>query len=65
MPAAAAPAASGHATAEPIILMKSRRRITAPKTQEHADTGSLHQKFAAGETGFEVSYGSNPKPADS
>jgi hypothetical protein len=31
---------SGQATADPTIpLVKSRRRIKAPKVQEHADTG--------------------------
>jgi hypothetical protein len=40
--------------------MKSRRRITAPKAQEHADTGRLQQGFVIGEMGFGVSlHGSN------
>src|SRR5262249_35989707 len=44
---------SGHVVAEPATtLMKSRRRITAPKAQEHADTGSLQQDFATSEMGF-------------
>ena len=32
--------------------MKSRRRITALKAQDHADAGRLHQGFASSEMGF-------------
>src|SRR6516164_7644966 len=45
--------ASGHVTAEPTTtLLKSRRRITAPRFQEHADTNRLHQGITTGEMGF-------------
>src|SRR6516225_5110857 len=58
-------AASGHVTAEPTTtLLKSRRRITAPRFQEHADTDRLHQGITTGEMGSGVSlHGSNPEPA--
>ena len=45
-------AASGHVAETATTLMNSRRRITAPKAQEHADTCRLQQGFATGEMGF-------------
>src|SRR5262249_27373680 len=46
-------ATSGHAAADSAItLMKSRRRITAPKAQEHADSGGLQEGFTTDKMGF-------------
>jgi hypothetical protein len=57
-PACCAPAVSGHETADPAInLMKSRRRIAAPKAQSLCGlcfgTTQLQQGFPPGGMGFD------------